>query len=47
MWTMAGSRPLAEPPVLYLNSFVDDISSDRRYKNLWKTTQEKSAGGQI
>ena len=34
MGMMAGCRPLAEPPVLYLNNLMDNTSSDRRYKNL-------------
>lgn len=41
MWTMTGIRPLAEPPVLYLNSIMDDIGSDRRFKNLWENDPGK------
>lgn len=41
MWTTPGSSPLAEPPVLCLDGIMNDISSDRRYQNLWQNDPGK------
>lgn len=43
MWTPRGARPLAEPPVIYLDDIMQDIGSDRRYKNLWQNDPGKGS----